>query len=784
MTDLQRLTAPESLDDIAAQLRAWRVAAGSPTFSRIAARVGEIRTERGTHLSKRAPGRVTVYDCFKDGRRRLDVELAVDIARALGVPEQRVAAFKVECSGIQSAPTVVIATSHELPPRTEQFIARDAERAACASATTPVLVTGMPGVGKTTLAAEVLQSLLDDGTIADVVVLSARAAGYPTAVLDALGRAIGVQSESATDIARELGELRTGVLIDDLTQSDQIASLLAAAPSTPVIVTSRLDLSPAFADVVRVAPWTPEETLVMLRSTLGGERMDAEPTAAAALSTLIDGLPLAAELAAARIREQSTWTLQDHLDALQVRIDGLRLEHPVTESIALSYVTLSPPAQRMLRMFAAQPCTELPQGWIGALSGADASETAAALRELIEAHCLALGAGGTLRMHSLIRAYGRSRSWDDDPPSVRETGIRAMADRALAQTWAAVEQLHPGALWRRRVIREDTAPFTTAEASRYLAAALSALTELAAGCTELAPELTVEVAAALSRHLDGTGFYRVALPLHSQAVVSAKRIEDVVGEAHAELDMGQTLVRLGLPDAALHLEWAAQLSERAGAPRVAMAASNALGIIAAQRGDTAMALQRFRDSLTNARKNGITDMIPALTDNIAIMHRQLGDFEGALAHHLESRDEALSRNDRASAASAMANASEVYLLLGLVAEAIDAAEHARAVADELEIPITWAYATSNLGMAVAHTGEEARALELFDEALASARRLGAGVLEASVLNNIGEAHADPAAARDAFHEALTLAERFDLAMERDRATVGLTRLDGTVALSA
>lgn len=784
MTELQRLTAPESLDDIAAQLRAWRIEAGSPTFSRIAARVGEIRAERGVHLRERAPGRVTVYDCFKDGRRRLDVELAVDIARALDVPEPRVAAFKIECSGIQSAPTVVIATSHELPPRAENFIAREAERSAIATASAPVLITGMPGVGKTALAAEVLQGLLDDGTIADVVVLSARAAGHPTAVLDALGRAIGVQSDNVIDLVRELGELRTGVLIDDLTEPDQIASLLAAETSTPIIVTSRLDLSAAFVDVVRVAPWTPHETLSMLRATLGDERVDAEPTVAESLATLIDGLPLAAELAAARIREQSSWSLQDHLDALQVRIDGLRLEHPVTESIALSYATLSPEAQRMLRMFAAQPCTEIPRSWVGALCGGDASETAASLRELIEAHCLALGAGGTLHMHSLIRAYGRSRSWDDDAPSVRENGIRSMADRALAQTWAAVEQLHPGALWRRRVSRQYTATFSIAEASQYLASALPALTELAAGCTDFAPELTVEVAAALSRHLDGTGFYRVALPLHSQAVTSAKSIADVVGEAHAELDMGQTSVRLGLPDAALHLEWAAKLSERAGAPRVAMAASNALGIIAAQRGDSVMALERFKASLANAREHGITDMIPALTDNIAIMHRQLGDFEGALAHHLESRDEALSRNDRASAASALANASEVYLLLGMVAEAIDSAEHARAVADELEIPITWAYATSNLGMAVAHTGDGARALELYDGALASARELGAGVLEASVLNNMGEAQPDPAAAREAFGAALALADRFDLAMERNRATVGLARLDGTVDLSA
>jgi tetratricopeptide (TPR) repeat protein len=75
-----------TLDELAARLRDVRAWAGNPSFTRLAKEVVTIRSARGLPDDER-PGRVTVYECFRSGRRRIDVELLVDIVTALGVDQ-------------------------------------------------------------------------------------------------------------------------------------------------------------------------------------------------------------------------------------------------------------------------------------------------------------------------------------------------------------------------------------------------------------------------------------------------------------------------------------------------------------------------------------------------------------------------------------------------------------------------------------------------------------------------------------------------------------------------
>lgn len=73
-----------TLDELAARLRDLRAWAGNPSFTRLVKDVAAVRAARGLPGDER-PGRVTVYECFRSGRRRVDVELLVDIVAALGV---------------------------------------------------------------------------------------------------------------------------------------------------------------------------------------------------------------------------------------------------------------------------------------------------------------------------------------------------------------------------------------------------------------------------------------------------------------------------------------------------------------------------------------------------------------------------------------------------------------------------------------------------------------------------------------------------------------------------
>ncbi|MGK4585503.1 hypothetical protein [Kitasatospora sp. HPMI-4] len=73
-----------SLDALAECLTRLRQEAGSPSYTAIARRISSVRAARGIPEAERTPGRITVYDCFRAGRRRLDVELLSDIVQVLG----------------------------------------------------------------------------------------------------------------------------------------------------------------------------------------------------------------------------------------------------------------------------------------------------------------------------------------------------------------------------------------------------------------------------------------------------------------------------------------------------------------------------------------------------------------------------------------------------------------------------------------------------------------------------------------------------------------------------
>ncbi len=100
-----------SVDELAARLRALRAWAGDPSYTEIARRVGALRTARGVPVAEARPGRVTVYDVFRAGRSRLDVDLLADVAHVLG--DRRPAAWR---AAYRTATVPAAAPEPALPP--------------------------------------------------------------------------------------------------------------------------------------------------------------------------------------------------------------------------------------------------------------------------------------------------------------------------------------------------------------------------------------------------------------------------------------------------------------------------------------------------------------------------------------------------------------------------------------------------------------------------------------------------------------------------------------------
>lgn len=90
-----------TLDDLALELQRLRADADSPSYAEIAIRIGRQRQDRGVPAAEARPGRTTVYDAFRTGRRRIDPALVGEIVRALGVDEADVARWTRACRALQ-----------------------------------------------------------------------------------------------------------------------------------------------------------------------------------------------------------------------------------------------------------------------------------------------------------------------------------------------------------------------------------------------------------------------------------------------------------------------------------------------------------------------------------------------------------------------------------------------------------------------------------------------------------------------------------------------------------
>jgi predicted ATPase len=177
------------------------------------------------------------------------------------------------------------------------------------------VIGGPAGVGKSALAlhaAHAAAGRFPDGQLYVCLRHSDRAAGpLPPAeaigqVLEALeARRIPDSLEGRAGLYRSLlAGRRMLVVLDDARDSAQVTPLLPGGSACSVIVTSRARLSCLVAahnaTSVTLGPLTWPQAQQLLGARLGAGRLAAEPTAAAELTALSAGLPLAIGMIAAR----------------------------------------------------------------------------------------------------------------------------------------------------------------------------------------------------------------------------------------------------------------------------------------------------------------------------------------------------------------------------------------------------------------------------------------------------------------------------------------------------
>jgi predicted ATPase/DNA-binding SARP family transcriptional activator len=243
-----------------------------------------------------------------------------------------------------------------------------------------VTLVGAAGVGKTAVALKAAERLaaefrngvavVEFGSLAATGNGGAAGEESGTTVPEALRSALSVQPASGLDGEEELtaalGQMELLLLLDT---AEHVADdcgrvvdlIVRSCPGIRVLTTSRRPLGIGAEAVVELSPLEPALAVGLLRLRTTGHRprldLDADPEGLAELCRQVDGLPLAVELAALRLRTMSLRALLRRIGrprGLLAGPNGARFPHQraLDTSLQWSYELLSRSARLLLHRLA------------------------------------------------------------------------------------------------------------------------------------------------------------------------------------------------------------------------------------------------------------------------------------------------------------------------------------------------------------------------------------------------------------------------------------------------
>jgi predicted ATPase len=285
-----------------------------------------------------------------------------------------------------------------------------------------VTITGPGGVGKTRIVSELGRRLAPeflDGVAFVPMADITEAEDFLPALAETLDVKEAEERTLGEGIIALIGNRKALLLLDNLEQivtaAPEIARIVERCPELRIVTTSR---TPLRIDAEREYPLAPLEidsavVLFVERAGTAAESPDSEATVAAICQRL-DGLPLALELAAARLRLLSPDALLERLDhALDVLTSGRRDAHErqqtLRATIDWSHSLLSEQEQRLFRRMAvfAGGCTLADVEAVCADPGATCLDE---LESLVDKALVQVdGRSGRLRMLQTIGEFAAER---------------------------------------------------------------------------------------------------------------------------------------------------------------------------------------------------------------------------------------------------------------------------------------------------------------------------------------------------------------------------------------
>ena len=579
-----------------------------------------------------------------------------------------------------------------LPAQPTSFIGRERELTEVEEllrASSLVTLTGPGGSGKTRLALHAAAELVgnyDDG----VWFVPLASVDRGDLVEPAIAKVLGARGELETHLQGR----HVLLLLDNfehlLDASPLVGRLIAGASTPTVLATSRARLGLGAEVEYRVPTLAGDDAVSLFEVRARAMKPSFEPDPdVSAICDRLDGLPLAIELAAARVRiltpAQILERLGDRLDLLTGGArDAPERQRTLRATIEWSYELLEEEERALfgrLAVFGGSFSIEAAEAIVNAdLDGLSSLVDKSLLRETGEGRFFMLE---TLKEFAAERLLERGEA--DRFRSRHADWALALAERAEPHLEGRAEQT----IWLDELERERdnlrTASTTLRELGRkdealHLPTAVWRLWFMRGPISEgrLLVEAALEAAGAgdsvdrakalrvLGNFRYASGDWLGAAELHEQALELSRRVGDDREEALALLAVGADAFSQGeLELAKKHVETAARLAKEVGDLRTAAAGASMLGVLALYERDYVRARALFEESIATMGGEEFGTVVNL--GNLALSAFRLGDLEEAAAKLRENLTLSLRLHDHLSTTHALEVLAAVLATRGDVA---------------------------------------------------------------------------------------------------------------------
>lgn len=735
---------------------------------------------------------------YADTRRLLQDELGVDPGPELAELQLRIlqadedlAAPRAAEAAAETAPRVV--RPAQLPATVADFTGRAAfvdelgKELANAPSTVMAVssVSGIGGVGKTTLAVHVAQAAREafpDGQIYADLQGSGLSPAEPATVLGAFLRALGTPDADIPEPVDERAALYRSVLagrrvlalLDNARDAAQVRPLLPGTEGCAALITSRARMTDlAGAHHVDLDVMSPDEALLLFTRIVGEERVEPERKAAMDVVGRCGYLPLAIRIAASRLAARRTWTvsvLARKLADEHHRLDELRVgDLAVKATFELGYGQLEPEAARAFRLLGLADGPDISLAAAAAMLDRDTEDAEEVLESLVDASLLESAAPGRYRYHDLVRLFARACAERDERPSSEWTSaLSRLLDFYLATAAAVYELGRPGDTLTTHLTSVDRQglAFKDREAAQdwlYTEAAclLTTARQLAEGDTlGRAVDLLL-----VAKDLAESGAYSLQFVRAAAAVLDAAQEADEPrskGRAHTILASAHQFAGR-FEQADEHATHAMLLGHATHDVWVCGEAANDRGIVASIQGRHEEADRYLEQAVAAFRADGNLDGEAGSLNNLSRGHTDTGRMTTAV----ELAEQALTIYGKLNATT-FRMANSMYALgialtgVGRHDEALVQLDQALALFRESRMHYWDGLTHFRMAEANVAAGRPSQAAMLAEQALTRLQGIGGDWHRANVLTVLGRALSllgQSDRARACWSEALTLLEK-------------------------